>query len=225
MAATSATIRLFIADDHDLIRMGLKRLLADYKDINVIGEAGDCDETLKLVRSLAPDVVLVDINMPGGGGVEVTRRLSRVAKRSRIIILTALDGESYPNQLLKIGAMGYLTKGASAKELHDAITTVYSGKQYIAAVVAQKMALHKIRNHAEDPINSLSRRQFQIQIIQLIISGYKADDIAQNLHISTKTVSGHRNEAFRKLGVKSEIELARKSVEYGWVSLQPDKKE
>ena len=171
-------IKVLIVDDHELVRMGMQRLLADTADIEVVGEADSGEQAIEKTKELQPDIVLMDINMPGLGGMEATRKLLRVAKDTKIIIVSVIETEPFPSRLLQIGARGYLSKDSNPEELHEAIRTVNSGERYLNPKIAQQLALQHLSDGSETPFANLSERE--LQVMQMIISGQKVPDMLIN---------------------------------------------
>jgi two-component system invasion response regulator UvrY len=211
-------IKVLIVDDHELVRIGVQRLLSDTDDIDVIGEAGSGEEAIEKTKELQPDIVLMDINMPGLGGMEATRKLLRVAKETKIIIVSAIETEPFPSRLLQIGARGYLSKDSTADELHEAIRTVFNGERYLNPKIAQQLALQYLSDNSESPFDALSERE--LQVMQMIISGQKVPDIADKLCLSSKTVNSYRYRLFEKLQVHSDVELTHMAIKYGLLKLE-----
>lgn len=204
-------IRILLVDDHQLFRAGLVSVLAEAGDMEVVGEAGSGEEAVDFVRRDAPDVILMDINMPGIGGIEATRKILRIAPQSRVIAVTAMTDEPFPNQLLDAGALGYISKGCPADQLFGAIRGVTSGKHYISADVAQKLALGRMTGHNhETPLESLSAREMQVML--MIVGGQSTQDISDALFLSPKTVSTYRHRLYEKLGVANDVELTRFAI-------------
>jgi len=158
-------IKVLVVDDHDLVRMGITRMLADINGIKVVGEAGSGEEALRLCRELEPLVVLMDVKMPGIGGLEATRKLLRQQPDLRIVAVTVCDEEPFPSRLLKAGAAGYLTKGAALEEMVRAIRAVAAGQRYISPDIAQRLALSALEDEQSSPFDALSEREMQITII------------------------------------------------------------
>ncbi len=208
-------IRVLIVDDHRLVRIGLKRMLTDLHGIAVVGEADSGERALLTARELKPNVVLMDLRMPGIGGLEATRRLQRVDAGIRVLIVTACDGEPYPGQAMKAGASGYVTKGASADELETAIRRVFLGHRYMSDTVAQQVALRSFEETPECPFEQLSNREMQITL--MVVGCRKVQQISRDLHLSPKTVNSYRYRIFEKLCVASDVELALLAVRHGVV--------
>lgn len=212
-------VKVLLVDDHDLVRTGVKRLLEDAGDIKVVGEAATGEECLKLAKDLKPNVVLMDANMPGMGGLEATKRLLRQVPECRIIVLTVHGDEPFPSKFLQAGAHGYLTKGTDVEEMVKAIRQVHVGRRYIAADVAQQMALRQVSNDGEEnPFESLSERETQVML--MVTQGIKVQDIADKLCLSPKTVNSYRYRLFEKLKCGSDVELTHLAIRHGVVQTQ-----
>lgn len=198
-------IKVLIVDDHALVRMGICRLLSDLPEINVVGEAENGDVALSLVKTQHPDVVLLDMKMPGMDGWEVIRRLKKSNPQVKIIAVTALCNNTLPSRVLQLGAVGYLTKESGAEEMASAIRKVYKGERYLSAEVAQQIAISSLESSGETIFEKLSERE--MQAMMMITSGMTVQEIADTLFLSTKTVNGYRYRLFEKLGVRNDVEL------------------
>lgn len=206
-------IRLLLVDDHELFRSGLRSVLAEAGDIEVVGEVGDGEAAVDFVRKTPPDVVLMDISMPGIGGIEATRRIVHARPDVRVIAVTALSEDPFPGQLLDAGAMGYLSKGCPADELFRAIRDVMRGNHYISSDVAQKLALGKMVNQAEDsPLKKLSPRE--MQVMMMIVQGQGNQEISDALFLSPKTISTYRHRLYEKLDVGNDVELTHYAIRH-----------
>lgn len=205
-------IKVLIVDDHALVRLGIRRLLEDYPDLQVVGEAESGDAALTMVKSCQPNVILLDMKMPGMDGWEVTRRLKKTNPTIRIIALSALSTESVPARMLQLGAMGYLSKESKIDEMVLAIRKVHRGERYISAEVAQKMALSPHESFEQTPFAKLSERE--MQVLMMIAQGQNVPSIAKSLFLSTKTVNGYRYRMFEKLNVKNDVELIYLAMKY-----------
>lgn len=208
-------IKVLVVDDHDLVRIGISRLLADAEGIRVVGQAASGEEAVKLVRDMAPDVVLMDVQMPGIGGLEATRKIQRIDDSVKVIAVTVCDEEPFPSRLLKAGASGYLTKGADLLEMIKAIRVVNSGQRYISSDIAQKMALKPFNDDQASPFEQLSGRELQISI--MVVNCQKVQDISDKLCLSPKTVNSYRYRIFEKLAINSDVELTLLAVRHGLV--------
>lgn len=198
-------INVLIVDDHALVRMGIRRLLDDLSDISVVGEAENGERALEFIRTHKPDVVLLDMKMPGIDGWEVTRRLHKSHPEVKVIAVTALSTESLPSRVLQLGAMGYLTKESGSQDLTAAIRKVYQGERYLSAEIAQKMAIDSLQANQDSPFDALSEREMQVML--MITRGMTVQDISARLFLSSKTINGYRYRIFDKLGIKNDVEL------------------
>jgi len=209
-------IRVLVVDDQDLVRSGICRLLADAEQVEVVGDAASGEEAVQKSRDLEPDVVLMDINMPGIGGLEATQKILQRQPEVQIIALTVYDGDPYTSRLLKIGASGYLTKGAHFDEMLRAIVKVNSGQKYISPEIAQKLALRPFQDDAGSPFETLSERELQISI--MIAKGQRVPLIGEALFLSPKTVNSYRYRIFEKLGIeKSDVQLTHLALRHGLI--------
>lgn len=212
-------IKVLIVDDHALVRMGICRLLNDLADMNVVGEADNGDAALALVKSQKPDVVLLDMKMPGMDGWEVIRRLNKTHPNVKIIAVTALTNNTLPTRILQLGAVGYLTKESGAEEMASAIRKVFKGERYLSAEVAQQIAINSIKPTGESIFEKLSERE--MQVMMMITSGVTVQEVADTLFLSTKTVNGYRYRLFEKLGVKNDVELTYLALRHQMIE-RPD---
>lgn len=208
-------INVVIVDDHDLIRAGIRYMLSDVSGIKVVGEADNGEDGLKLARELSPDVVLMDIRMPGVGGLEATRKILHYSPDTKVLVITACADDMHPTRLLQIGAFGYLTKDASVDEMIQAIRTVYAGQRYVNPRVAQQLILKNVKDVERTSFDNLSSRE--LQIAMMIVKGYKVKDIAEKLNLSPKTVNSYRYRIFSKLKIKGDVELVRLALQYGLI--------
>lgn len=208
-------IRTILVDDHQLVRQAIKELLQQASNISVVGEAGSGEQALSLVRELRPDIVLMDILMPGMGGLEATTRIARNAQGPKVIALTSCTEPPFPSQMLKAGAAGYLTKNIAASELITAIKRVFAGKRYICNEIAQELASYAFEEQTESPFDILSNRE--MQIMMMVINCQRVSDISDNLHLSPKTVNSYRYRIFDKLKVHSDVELVLLAVKHGMI--------
>ena len=205
-------IRVFIIDDHALVRTGLNLILSSENDIEVVGDAESGEEALPLIRKLKPDVVLCDLHLPGLSGLEVTERIIKSEQGSRVIIVSVLQDGPRPKRLLEAGASGYVGKGGDAAELLRAIREVARGKRFLASGIAQNLALAGIDGGAS-PFDTLSPREMEIAL--MLIQGLRQDAIAKRLSLSAKTVNTHKARLFEKLDINDSIALARLASRYG----------
>ncbi|MEQ3636959.1 UvrY/SirA/GacA family response regulator transcription factor [Alcanivorax sp.] len=206
-------IKVLVVDDHDLVRTGIARMLDEVDGLRVVGEANSGELAVQMVRELAPEVVLMDLKMPGIGGLEATRKLLRVDEGIRVIAVTMCEEEPFPSRLMKAGAAGYMTKGADLEEMVRAIKVVATGQRYISPEIAQAMALKPYADNQGSQLDMLSERE--LQIMMMIVSCHKVQDVADKLCLSPKTVNTYRYRIFDKLGVTSDVEMALLAVRHG----------
>lgn len=206
--------KILVVDDHDLVRMGIVRMLADVEGYCVVGDAKSGEEAVIKARSLAPDVVLMDVKMPGMGGLEATKKLLVVNPNLKIIAVTACDDDIYPTRLMQAGAVGYVTKGAEFSEIINAIEKVKRGDLYMSNSIAQQLALKNFSSNPsqESPFEKLSQRE--LQTAMLIANGQKVNGIATAFCVSPKTVNSYRYRIFEKLDINSDVELTLLAVKY-----------
>ena len=205
---------ILVADDHDLVRMGIVRMLSDVAGFSVVGEARTGEEAVKLGRELNPDVILMDVRMPGIGGMEATKRLLSYTPKVKIIAVTSLADDVFPERLMKAGAAGYVTKGAGFDEIIEAIRAVMAGSMYMSSNVAQQLALRNFSGvkSGDSPFTQLSERELQTAI--LIANGAKVQTVADTFCVSPKTVNSYRYRIFEKLGINSDVELTLLAVRH-----------
>ena len=204
-------IKVLIADDHAVVRQGLKQILADTSEMVVAGEAINGEEVLEQVRGQPWDVLVLDMSMPGRGGYDVLKDLKQIQPKLPVLILSIHSEEQYAVRLLQAGASGYLTKESAPEELVQAIQKVVSGGRYISPALAEKLAF-QLGHESEKPAHeSLSDREFQV--LRLIAGGKTATQIAEDLALSVKTVSTYRTRILQKMRLKTNAELIRYAIE------------
>ena len=208
-------IRLLVVDDHELVRIGLRHILSDYPAIQIAAEARDGESALRMNREIKPDVILLDVCMPGLSGFETTARLKQASPGVGIIILTVHENAPYPERLLDAGASGYLSKGCPANELVQAIETVARGERHIGSSIAQQMALSYLPGGRSSPFDGLSAREMEVML--KLTDGRRIPDIASLMCLSPKTVSTYKYRILGKLGARSDVELVRMAMRYGLV--------
>jgi two-component system invasion response regulator UvrY len=206
-------ITVMLVDDHAIVRAGLRRILDTSPDLEVIAEACSGEEAMQFSREYLPDIVIMDVNMPGMGGLEATRRMVQRHPDLKVIALSMHSQEPYPSQLLAAGAMGYLSKECSAHEVLAAIHHVVAGRRYLSLDVAGNLAATVGKPPAANPLGSLSTREMEVMHMFLQGCGVKA--VATRLNLSPKTVTTYRQRLFAKLGVSNDIELVRLAVRNG----------
>ena len=214
-------IKILLVDDHHLVRTGIMHLLNDVPGLSVMGESNTGEDAVEFIKDNKPDVILMDLNMPGMGGLEATRKLLHLNPTLKIIILTVYNDDPFPAQLLKAGAHGYVTKDCDAGELVRAIRKVNDGERYISFDVAQKLALTYIPGQENtSPVELLTDRE--LQVMMMLAKGCKTQDISDHLCISPKTVSTYRYRLYEKLGVETDVELAHLALRHGILENVPE---
>ncbi len=208
-------IGVLLVDDHKLIRTGIKLILEKTADIRVLGEASTGEEGLERARALKPQVVLMDVSMPGIGGLEATRKLSTSLPDTRVIVLSAQTADPMPMRLMEAGAAGFLTKDSAEDEIVNAIRRVQAGERYIAADIARQLAMQALNPQSGSPFDQLSAREMQVMLMS--VGGHSVQAISDKLHLSPKTVSTYRSRLFEKLGVGNDVELTRLALRYGLI--------
>lgn len=211
-------INILLVDDHDLVRIGIRRLLADVNGIKVVGEAKSGEDAVRLARELKPHVILMDVKMPGIGGLEATRKVLRADPDIKVIAVTVYGEEPFPTRLLQAGAVGYITKGSTLNEMVQAIRTVHTGQKYLSPEVAQQLALKHLTDQDDSPFDSLSERELQVMI--MITNGQKVQAISDKLCLSPKTVNSYRYRLFEKLNVNSDVELTHLAIRHGMLDTE-----
>jgi DNA-binding NarL/FixJ family response regulator len=206
------TIKVFLIDDHTLVRTGLKMILAGEVDIEVVGDADNGEDALPQVRRLKPDVVLCDLHLPGLSGLDITERITRSDLATKVIIVSVLEDGPLPKRLLEAGAAGYIGKGGDARELLRAVRDVARGKRYLGSNVAQNLALSSMEG-GNTPFDLLSPRE--LEVAMLLVQGLRQDDIARRLSLSAKTINTHKSRLFEKIGISDSIALARLASRHG----------
>lgn len=212
-------MRLILADDHALVRAGIRALLAQIPGADVVGETGDGLEALALIEKLRPDVALLDITMPGLNGLEVAARVAKVSPRTRILVLSMHASEGYVAQALRAGVAGYLIKDSAPDELPIALTAVAQGKAYLSPSISAKVVEGFLRSSADaaaDPLATLTERQREI--LQLVAEGNANKEIADRLGVTIKTVEAHRAQLMERLGIHDVAGLVRLAIRAGLIS-------
>lgn len=212
-------LRIFVADDHAVVREGIKSLVNAQDDMTVVGEAADGLSVVEAVRDAAPDVVLLDISMPGLNGVQVALRLKQEFPNVKILTLTVHEDRSYLRQLLAAGGSGYLLKRALSEELIRAVRTVASGGTYIDPILASKLVGNLSRGrslHSTLERTQLSEREEEV--LRLISQGHTNKEIAARLSLSAKTVETYKTRSLEKLGFQSRADIVRYAVRQGWLA-------
>ena len=203
---------IVLIDDHAVVRAGVRRLLEQESLFEVIGEAESGEKAYQIFGELKPDVMVMDLSMPGMGGLEAIRRILMRHEKAKILVLSMHEDLSFANQALKLGAKGYLTKNTLADDLVKSIQTVSKGDVFLSDEIAKKMAMQSISGN-QDPIHELSAREFEI--FRLLAEGLDIDAIATTLNISSKTVSNYQTMIKQKLNINSPVELIRYAIKVG----------
>ncbi len=212
-------ISVLLVDDHELVRTGIKRIINDVRGMKVIGEVDSGEAACQFCRSEEPDIVLMDMNMPGIGGIEATKKILRYSPDVKVIILTMHTEDPFPSKVMKNGAQGFLTKTTSPDDLINAIKQVNVGQRYIAPEIAQQMALNQFSGVDTDkPFETLSERELQIML--MITKGEKVQDIADQLSLSSKTVNSYRYRMFEKLNICNDVELTHLAIRHGMLDME-----
>lgn len=205
-------IKIILADDHDLVRTGIRRILEDVKDFSIVAEAKNGEDAVQLCRKDAPDVVLMDVNMPGIGGLEATKRIVRMSENTRVICVSMHKESPIPMQVMNAGAFGFLTKDAEPDEVIIAIRKVVAGQKYLGNEIAHSIAIEKLSPSVENPFTELSTRE--LSIAMRLTKGQRVPDIANELSINAKTVNTYRYRMFEKLGVTTDVELTHLALRH-----------
>jgi DNA-binding NarL/FixJ family response regulator len=209
-------VRLVIADDHTIMREGLKRILNGAENIEVVGEAVNGFEVLAKVREGGFDLLLLDLSMPGRSGIELIRQIKSEAPKLPILVLTMHEEEQYAVRTIRAGARGYLTKESAGTQLLSAIARVASGRPYISAEVAEQLALEIMEPHDSLPHERLSNRE--LEVFKLLVHGKSVTEIAESLHLSVKTISTHKTRVQQKMHMHSLAELVQYAVAQNMIS-------
>ena len=212
-------IKIILADDHCLVRTGLSRLLNDVDEFTVVAEANNGIDAIARVKEHSPDVAILDINMPKLDGIKTTEVLCRDFPELKIIIISMHSDELFPQRLLKAGANAYLTKDSSIQEITHAIHEVLADHNYICTEVAQKLALVNTGGNGASPFKNLSKRE--LEVLSLMIKGFKVADISDKLCLSPKTISTYRYRLLGKLSVQNDIELTKLAMQHGFIEESP----
>ena len=203
---------IVLVDDHAVVRAGVRRLLEQEPLFEVIGEAESGEKAYQIFGELKPDVMVMDLSMPGMGGLESIRRILMRYEKAKILVLSMHEDLSFANQALKLGAKGYLIKNALADDLVKSIETVSNGEVFLSAEIAKKMAMQSMSGN-QDPVHELSAREFEI--FRLLAEGLDIEAIASTLNISSKTVSNYQTMIKQKLNINTPIELIRYAIKVG----------
>jgi DNA-binding NarL/FixJ family response regulator len=215
-------ITVLLVDDHRVVREGTRRLLEEVEDIKVVGEAEDGEGAVRLAAELRPDVIVMDIRLPGMSGLDATRRIRATWPDARVLALTAHDDDRYVFPLLEAGASGYLLKTASSDELVNAVRAVHAGQSVLHPAIAHKV-LARLKQPAEREgkgIEELTERE--MEVLREVATGASNQEVALRLHISPHTVQVHLSSIFSKLGVSSRTEATLYALKKGWITLNEE---
>ena len=216
-----AKIRVLVVDDHTIVRDGICALLALTGDIEVVGEATNGSEALKMVKEFNPDVVIMDIAMPIMGGLEATRRINKEFPRTKILVLTQHDDKEYVFPVIESGASGFISKAAASSELVSGIRAVHQGDSYLSPAVAKLLVVNYRRTAGkqtgQDLYDQLTERERDV--LKLLVEGYSTKEIADTLIITPKTVEGHKTNLMAKLGIHNRIELVKYALRKGIITI------
>lgn len=207
-------IRVLVADDHHMVRTSIARMLDAEEGLHVVGEAADGEAAISQCRKVRPDIVLMDIRMPGIGGLEATRKITRGMADIKVLVLTAYLEDTFAQRLLDAGASGFISKGSELDEMVHAIRQVHAGQRFISSEIAQRLVLSKLEGQ-DNPFNQLSSRE--LQVAMMIVNCHKVSEISDSLFLSPKTVNTYRYRIFEKLGVQSDVELTHLGLRFGLV--------
>lgn len=210
-------VRILLVDDLELVRAGIKHIIGKQTDFEIIGLADSGETAIRLARELKPDVIVMDVDMPGMGGIEATKRIHHALPETNILILTIRTQIPFPARMLKAGAKGFISKNSGEQELIKAISAVSRGERYISHEIAKSIAFMAVDKERDNPFDALSHRELQVML--MLTRGEKVQTISESLHLSSKTVCGYRYRIFAKLGVESDVELTHLALKYGMIEL------
>jgi two-component system, NarL family, invasion response regulator UvrY len=207
-------IKVLLVDDHELVRSGIEALLNAVDDIAVVAVCDCGEQALQVIGHEPPDVVLMDVNMPGMGGFEACRRILLTFPEVKIIGVSVHNDGPIPQQLLRLGVVGFVSKGSPVSEMVDAIKAVMAGKRYLCQDVDSNLAFHAIEGDDKSPFFQLSQRESEVA--QLILRGKSIQEITDVLSLSDKTVNTYRYRLYAKLKIKNDVELTRLAVKFNY---------
>lgn len=205
-------LRVFLLDDHRLMRTACRMILGKQGDIEIVGEAGSGEEALPLIRQLKPDVLICDLHLPGMSGLEVTERIVRAGLGAKVLMLSVQEDGPMPKRLLEAGACGYVGKACPEEELLRAVREVAKGRRYLGGELAQRMAFSAL-DGGDTPFDRLTPRELEVAL--MLCQGMRMSDIGRRLSLSAKTVATHKYRLFEKLGISDSVSLARLASQHG----------
>ncbi len=214
-AGTSAVVRVALVDDHAVVREGYRRLLERTEDISVVAEVANGDDAYRVVCEMQPDVTVMDINLPGLGGIETVRRIVARLPEAKILMFSMHEDTVFSSRALQAGARGYVTKSAAPEVLVEAVRLVAAGKLYISHEMAQELAVQMLPGR-DNPIDALSAREFEV--FRLLVAGHSLQEISRILYLSYKTVANYQSTMKHKLDVSNTAQVVRIALSHGLIS-------
>lgn len=209
-------VKILLVDDHELVRSGIRLILEGISTFSVVAEEKSGEEAIRYCRHDAPDIVLMDVNMPGIGGLEATKQIARMSENIRVICISMHTENPIPAKVMQMGAFGFITKNAEPDEMVRAVHKVVAGQKYIAPEIAQQIAIGKLDLGDSNPFDQLSDRELEITL--MLVTGRRVPDIADSLNISPKTINTYRYRMFEKLEINSDVELTHLALRYKLIS-------
>lgn len=211
-------INILLVDDHKMVSLGIGRILNDERGFHVLDTVSTGEDAVQYCRKHNPDIVLMDIHMPGIGGMEATKKILRFCPDTRIIVVSVHTENPMPAKVMQLGASGFLSKEALPDEVISAIRKVNSGQRYLSPEIAQQMALARLDDDQQNPFDNLSERELQIML--MITRGERVQDISEQLNLSSKTVNSYRYRMFDKLQVNGDVELTHLAIKYRMLDMK-----
>lgn len=211
-------IKILLIDDHTIVRNGIRQMLEDVRDLQIVAEASTGAEGIQLTRERQPQVVILDFKLPDISGLEVTMRLLRIDPNLKILVVSSAINDLFPFRILEAGAKGYLTKNASKEELVHAIKSIYNGQRIIGPEIANRLALRKIDIKSKTNFNELTDRE--MEVFMMVIRCVPAQDIATRLFLSLRTVHSYRSRIFEKVKVENDVALTLLAIREGLITME-----
>jgi two-component system invasion response regulator UvrY len=205
-------VKVLLVDDHELVRSGIRLILERVAGFVVVAEVKSGEDAIRYCRKDAPDIVLMDVNMPGIGGLEATKQIVRMSENTRVICLSMHAENPIPAKVMQMGASGFITKDAETEEMIRAIHKVAAGQKYVSPDIAQQIAIGKLDFNDANPFEQLSGRELEITL--MLVKGQRVPGIANSLNISAKTVNTYRYRMFEKLDISTDVELTHLALRY-----------